>query len=689
MPHEELITAFLSKIAKNYSGDDYEKIRRAAVYADEMHGDQKRKSGEPYIIHPLAVAETLAMRLNMDCDTVCAGLLHDVIEDTSATAEEVEQKFGKNVCELVQGVTKIAVIKSQSRSVAEAETIRKMFIAMSKNMPVIIIKLADKLHNMKTLQYMDQTRAKEIASACLDIYAPLADRLGISWMKAELEDLSLKTLKPDTYNYIQDYLQSKRGEFTKYLETVKRKIANACIDNGIKNIMITSREKHTYSIYMKMKKRRKELDEIFDILGVRVICNTVTECYTLVGIVHQLWPPMEGRFKDYIAMPKANNYQSLHTTIMGMNGVILEVQIRTYEMDKIAEYGVASHWVYKAQSGSDASSQSWVNMDSQQLSRIATKLKSWNTEIEQSDSFMDEIKGELLKDTIYVFTPKGQAIELPIGSTALDFAYTIHTEIGNHTVSAKANGNIIPLGQPLQNTQVIEIVTQKNARPRVTWLKYAHTTSARRKIRSWLNKYDENLLIDKNIIAKKKEVEAAIAEEEADAQKNPAPVLPQDIPSGEIVRQYKGQSKNSITVGKQRNMMIQIAQCCNPAPGDRIVGYVSRGRGIIVHKEDCPNLSHMNEIDQRKIAVEWETSETITRKFIVTSKRTQDLFSEIEAAIRNQHGHLVSGSLMEDEMGNLVGTFSMECDDEDSYKKVIKSIRNVPNVIKISPAPMG
>ena len=687
--NEELITSFLNKIKKGYSQEDFDKIRRAAEYANQMHAEQKRKSGEPYIIHPLAVAETLALQLNMDADTVCAGLLHDVIEDTSATAEDVEKAFGKNVCELVQGVTKIAAIKSQSRSVAEAETIRKMFIAMSKNMPVIIIKLADKLHNMRTLEFMDPVRAKEIASACLDIYAPLADRLGISWMKAELEDLSLKALKPDTYQYIQDYLASKRGEFSKYLDTIKRKIANACIENGIKNIKISSREKHTYSIYMKMKKRRKELDEIFDILGVRVICNTVTECYTLVGIIHHLWPPMEGRFKDYIAMPKANNYQSLHTTIMGMNGVILEVQIRTYEMDKIAEYGVASHWVYKAESGSEASSQSWVNMDSQQLSRIASKLKSWNTEIEQSESFMDEIKGELLKDTIYVFTPKGQAVELPIGSTALDFAYMIHTEVGNHTVSAKANGNIIPLGQPLQNTQVIEIVTQKNARPRITWLKYAHTTSARRKIRSWLNKYDENLLIDKNIIAKKKEIEAAIAEEDAEAQKKEQQQLPQDIPSADIVRQYKGQSSNTITVGKNRNMMIHIAQCCNPAPGDKIVGYVSRGRGIIVHRTDCPNLSHMNEIEQRKIEVEWEMTESITRKFVVTSKRTQDLFSEIEAAIRNQHGHLVSGSLIDDEMGNLVGTFSMECDDEDAYKKVMKSIRNVPNVIKIAPAPAG
>lgn len=678
--NEELVANFLNKIKGNYSEEDYNKIRMAAEYANTMHAEQKRKSGEPYIIHPLAVAETLAMRLNMDADTVCAGLLHDVIEDTKATEQDVEEKFGKNVCELVQGVTKIAAIKSQNRSVAEAETIRKMFIAMSKNMPVIIIKLSDKLHNMSTLQYMDPVRAKEIASACLDIYAPLADRLGISWMKAELEDLSLKTLKPDTYQYIQDYLQSKRGEFATYLDTIKRKISNACVENGIKNVKIVSREKHIYSIYMKMKKRRKELDEIFDILGVRVICNSVTECYTLVGIIHQLWPPMEGRFKDYIAMPKANNYQSLHTTIMGMNGVILEVQIRTYEMDKIAEYGVASHWVYKVQSGSAAGSQSWVNMDSQQLSRIASKLKSWNTEIEQSESFMDEIKGELLKDTIYVFTPKGKAIELPIGSTALDFAYTIHTEVGNHTVSAKANGNIIPLGQPLQNTQVIEIVTQKNARPRITWLKYAHTTSARRKIRSWLNKYDENLLIDKNIVAKKKEVEAAIAEEQHQIQ---------DVPAGEIVRQYKGQSSNTITVGRHRNLMIQIAQCCNPTPGDKIVGYVSRGRGIIVHKVNCPNLSHMNEIEQRKIDVQWEMTESITRKFIVTSKRTQDLFSEIEAAIRNQHGHLVSGSLIDDEMGNLVGTFSMECDDEDSYRKILKSIRNVPNVIKISPAPAG
>ncbi len=680
--YEELVKRFLQKVT-TYSPEDYAKIEKAAYYANTKHENQKRKSGEPYIIHPLAVAETL-IQLNMDADTVCAGLLHDVIEDTNTTEEDITQLFGKNVCELVQGVTKIANIKNLSKSAQEAETIRKMFIAMSKNMPVIIIKLSDKLHNMRTLQYMEPTRAKEIASDCLDIYAPLADRLGIAWMKAELEDLSLKMLKPDTYQYIQDYLLAKKSEFDKYLETVKKKIANACIDAGIKNIKITTRSKHTYSIYMKMKKRRKEIDEIFDILGVRVICNTVPECYTLVGIIHQLWPPMEGRFKDYIAMPKANNYQSLHTTIMAMNGVILEIQIRTYEMDQIAEYGVASHWSYKANMGAQSSS-SWVNMDSQQLSRIATKLKSWNSEIEQSESFMDDIKSELLKDTIYVFTPKGQAIELPIGSTALDFAYIIHTEIGNHTVSAKANGSIIPLGQPLENTQVVEILTQKNAHPRVTWLKYAHTTSAKRKIRAWLNKYDENLLIEKNIIAHKKDVEAAISSEP------PVPVAPEDLQDSDIIRTvHNDYKKSSVTVSKNKNIMISLAQCCNPAPGDAIVGYISRGRGIIVHKADCPNLVHMSEIDQRKIEVEWETAaETITRRFMVTSKRTQDLFSEIEGAIRNHAGHLVAGSLIDDEIGNLVGTFTMECDNEESFKKVVKSIRNIPNVIKIAPAPMN
>lgn len=675
--NEKLIESFLEK-CKNYSPEDREKIKKAAYYAAEKHKDQRRKSGEPYIIHPIAVSEIL-IELNMDAASICGGLLHDVIEDTHTSADELTEVFGSDISDLVQGVTKIKAIKNHTRSLAEAETIRKMFIAMSKNIPIIIIKLCDRLHNMRTLEYMDPERAKVKANECLDIYAPLADRLGISWLKAELEDLSLKTLKPDTYNYIQNYVLSKSEDSKLFLEEVKRRISRACIENGIKGVSIHSRLKHSYSIYMKMKKRRKEIDEIFDILGIRVICNSITECYTLVGIIHQMWPPMEGRFKDYIAMPKANNYQSLHTTIITEGGTILEIQIRTYEMDKIAEYGVASHWVYKAESGSESSS-SWSNMDSRQLSRIATKLKNWNTEIEQSESFMDDIKSEILKDTIYVFTPKGQAIELPMGSTALDFAYLIHTEIGNHTVSAKANGNIIPLSQPLKNTEVIEILTQKNAHPRVSWLKYATTTSAKRKIRNWLNKNDENIIIEKNIIASKKDVEEAEKTNHAERKES-------ESRDNDIIRSISDRSRSSITVGANKNIMIQIAQCCNPIPGDKIVGYISRGRGIIVHREDCPNLAHMPEIEKRRIKVEWDTNESmITRKFIVTSKRTHNLFSEIEGAVRNTSGHLIAGSLVEDENGNLQGTFTMECDKEDTFKKLMKNIRSTPNIINIRPA---
>lgn len=673
--YDELIKRFLLK-CKNYSSQEYDKIQKAAEYANLKHLKQKRKSGEPYIIHPLAVAEIL-MELNMDADSVCGGLLHDVIEDTDASQEEITELFGQNVYELVEGVTKIKAIKNLSRSDAEASTIRKMFIAMSKNIPVIIIKLCDRLHNMRTLEYMNPDRAKAKANECLDIYAPLADRLGIAWLKAELEDLSLKTLKPDTYSYIQNYVLSRKDEYLKYLETIKKRISNACITAGIKGIRISARLKHPYSIYMKMKKRRKGIEEIFDILGVRVICNNITECYTLVGIIHQIWPPMEGRFKDYIAMPKANNYQSLHTTVMTDNGTVLEIQIRSYEMDQIAEYGVASHWVYKAQSGSENNS-SWINMDSRQLSRIATKLKSWNSEIEQSDSFMDDIKSELLKDTIYVFTPKGQAVELPMGSTALDFAYLIHSEIGNHTISAKANGSIIPLAQPLENTQVIEIITRENAHPRVSWLSFVHTTSAKRKIRNWLNKNDENIIIEKSIIASKKDIEAAQKE-----QALPEP----ELKDSDIVRSVSDRSRSAVTIGNSKNVMIQMAQCCNPSPGDDIVGYISRGRGIIIHKSDCPNLAHMTEIDQRKIKVEWEASNTrISRRFTVTSKRTQNLFSEIEGAIRKFNGHLLSGSLVDDEAGNLQGTFSMECDKEDSFSKIVKAIRSNPNILKISAA---
>ncbi len=668
---DHLIERFIQK-ANQYSAADQEKFLAAATFAAEKHKDQRRASGEPYIIHPLAVAEIL-IQLKMDSDTVCAGLLHDTLEDTDTTYEELVALFGTPVADMVEGETKIANLKTMSKSVAEAETIRKMFFAMSKDIRVIIIKLADKLHNMRTLQHLNNDRAREIASDTLDIFAPLADRLGISWLKDELEDLSLKTLKPDTFNYIQEYLLSKKSAQRAYLSRVEKSIYRACAEAELNDVLVTSRAKHTYSIYMKMKKRKKEIDEIFDILGVRILCNTVTECYTILGVVHRLWPPIEGRFKDYIAMPKANNYQSLHTTVMALDGKLLEIQIRTKEMHFTAEFGVAAHWTYKSASGSEAGS--WSKMDSEQFSRIISKLKTWSNEIETSESYMDDIKGELLKDTIYVFTPQGHIVELPANATALDFAYQIHTEIGNHTTGAKADGSIIPLNAPLKNTQVIEILTSPNARPHLQWLRYAQTNSARRKIRAWLNKYDENILIDKEIIAKRKVTEPV--------KEIVAPSVPLDDEN--IVRHVQDAKRIKFRVGDEKNMMINIAQCCSPVRGDDIVGYVSRGRGIIVHRRDCPNLKNMSEIVDRSIEVEWENEHPkLTKRFSITSKRTYDLFGEIEGALRKFKGHLIEGRLYDDEEGKLAGTFTMEMEKEEDFKKILKNLKTIPSVNTIA-----
>ena len=668
---DHLIERFIQK-ANQYSAADQEKFLAAANFAAEKHKDQRRASGEPYIIHPLAVAEIL-IQLKMDSDTVCAGLLHDTLEDTDTTYEELVALFGTPVADMVEGETKIANLKTMSKSVAEAETIRKMFFAMSKDIRVIIIKLADKLHNMRTLQHLNNDRAREIASDTLDIFAPLADRLGISWLKDELEDLSLKTLKPDTFNYIQEYLLSKKSAQRAYLSRVEKSIYRACAEAELNDVLVTSRAKHTYSIYMKMKKRKKEIDEIFDILGVRILCNTVTECYTILGVVHRLWPPIEGRFKDYIAMPKANNYQSLHTTVMALDGKLLEIQIRTKEMHFTAEFGVAAHWTYKSASGSEAGS--WSKMDSEQFSRIISKLKTWSNEIETSESYMDDIKGELLKDTIYVFTPQGHIVELPANATALDFAYQIHTEIGNHTTGAKADGSIIPLNAPLKNTQVIEILTSPNARPHLQWLRYAQTNSARRKIRAWLNKYDENILIDKEIIAKRKVTEPV--------KEIVAPSVPLDDEN--IVRHVQDAKRIKFRVGDEKNMMINIAQCCSPVRGDDIVGYVSRGRGIIVHRRDCPNLKNMSEIVDRSIEVEWENEHPkLTKRFSITSKRTYDLFGEIEGALRKFKGQLIEGRLYDDEEGKLAGTFTMEMEKEEDFKKILKNLKTIPSVNTIA-----
>lgn len=657
--------ADLQKSITPYSGEDQKKILKAAERSKKLHAGQKRDSGEPYFIHPLQVAEIL-IGMNMDADAITAALLHDVLEDTRMSRSDLRKEFGKEVESLVNGVTKISVVKAKNKSVQESDTIRKMLLAMVKDIRVILIKLADKLHNMRTLDFKSPQRRREIAQETLDIYAPLASRLGISWLKDELEDLSLKHINPNAFQSIKEHVSEKKVERASYLQRVREAIDVAAKREKLE-IDVFARAKHFYSIYQKIKRFGKDLDEIYDLLGLRLIVETTNQCYQALGIVHKLWPPIEGRFKDYIAMPKANQYQSLHTTVLCFEGKIIEIQIRTREMHNTAEYGIAAHWLYKQRARPAGGL-------SDELSFIH-KVRDLKDARITSAEFLDEIKREILRDSIYVFTPKGNAIQLPKGATAIDFAYHIHTEVGNHTSGAKADGVIIPLREPLKNTQVIDILTNPNAKPHVNWLRYARTSRARSKIRNWLNKHDENLIINQNIIARKQNT--------PDSSINDHPPHTEPAVSPET-SQILDQHKVAVRVGDERNMMIRFAQCCSPRTGDDIVGYVSRGRGIIIHRRDCRNLRSIEDVSERLIDVEWETvSPKTTRRLKVVSHMTNDLFSEIEGAIRKFHGHLIEGKVDETPSGTLEAFFTVEIERRQDLRKVNKCIRAIPAVMNL------
>ncbi len=650
---------------RRYPPSSRSRIMDAAEWAKTLHRKQKRASGEPYFIHPLLVAELL-VDMQMDEKAVIAALLHDVLEDTDISENELRRKFGKTVEALVNGVTKISIFKAKSKSIQESETIRKMLVAGTKDIRVLLIKLADKYHNMSTLEYLSPEKQKAIASECLEIYAPLAERLGISWLKVGLENNALKFLQPQAYKHIKETIAKIQLNHKSYLKKVEKTILRAAAKENL-SIEVTTRAKHIYSIFQKMKIRKKDLHEIFDVLGIRVICDSVNDCYTLLGVVHRLWPPIENRFKDYIAMPKSNQYQSLHTTVMCYEGKIMEIQIRTKLMHQRAEYGIAAHWAYKSRSNKQKAEESDIV--------LINKLKQWNEDTAQSPDYMNEIKEEILKDSIFVFTPKGHIIELSKGATALDFAYHIHTEVGNHCVGAKADGSIIPLSTPLKNTQAIEILTSGTATPHLNWLRIVQTTKARQKIRHWLNKHDENVIIDRSIIAKKKPEPAV----------SPASSSAPPAAESEIVKQVIDRAKVVFKIGNEKNMLISIARCCNPVRGDQIIGYVSRGRGIIVHRKNCSNLKNINEFESRTIEVEWETSSKIsTHRFQVKSRRVSDLFSEIEGAVRKYRGHLIEGRLEENETGDLTGSFTLEIERVEDYKSILKSIRTIPSVLNIS-----
>ncbi|MDN5293419.1 MAG: diphosphokinase / guanosine-3,5-bis(diphosphate) 3-diphosphatase [Eubacteriales bacterium] len=639
------INTLLNRVKGYNPNADLDFIRRAYEFAAKAHEGQYRSSGEPYITHPLEVAMILA-ELELDQESIAAGLLHDVVEDTEYTLDTVEALFGREVALLVDGVTKLGRIEFRNKMEQQVENLRKMFFAMAQDIRVILIKLADRLHNMRTLKHLREEKQREISQETLEIFAPLAHRLGIYKVKWELEDLALRYLDPEAYYNLVERIAKKRAEREEYIRRVIAILREKLEAVGI-NAEIDGRPKHFYSIYRKMKEQNKDLDQIFDLIAIRVIVDTVRDCYGVLGIVHTLWKPIPGRFKDYIAMPKSNMYQSLHTTVIGPEGEPFEIQIRTWEMHRTAEYGIAAHWRYKEGTKTDE------EFD-QKLSWLR-QLLEWQNDMKDAREFMETLKIDIFSDVVFVFSPKGDVFELPAGSVPIDFAYRVHTDIGHRCIGAKVNGRMVPLDYKLRNGDIVEIITSKQGRPSRDWLNIVKTSQARNKIRAWFKKEkrEENITRGRDLLekeVKKYGVEPADIlkperlEEVAhkfnifnlddlyaalgDGAISPNQVmvkLKEELKKEKIILEElsaaspaAGSSGGKRITKKRRdsvgvkvkgvdNVMVRLARCCNPVPGDPIVGYVTRGRGVSVHRQDCRNvLEKRLGDDSRMIEVSWD-----------------------------------------------------------------------------------
>jgi len=633
-------------------------LKRAYAFAVHAHRDQRRLSGEPYIIHPLHVSKIL-FEMGFDAKVIIAALLHDTVEDTGTTLTSIKSEFGGEIADLVNGVTKISRIRSENIRQRQAENIRKMLFSMVNDIRVILIKLADKLHNMRTLDFMDRENAQRIARETLDIYAPLAGRLGMARVKVELEDLSLKHLDPEFYNDLKNYITESKDKRERYIENVKRILEDQFAQYGIQ-AMIMGRAKHFYSIYKKMKDKDKNYDEIFDLFAIRIVPTSMKECYVILGIVHKLWMPLGGRFKDYVAMPKSNMYQSLHTTVIGPEGKPLEVQIRTEKMNIIAEEGISAHWAYK-EGKSDLSSiekeLTWLK-----------KLKLWKEYINNPLGFMEDLQKDLLEDEIYVFTPKGDVIDLPIGSTPIDFAFKIHTEIGYHCFGAKVNDRIVPLRKPLHSCDVVEILTAKNATPSQEWLDVVKTSRARHKIRVYFSNPEPKTK------QKEQEKHASAQEEKPSDTKQREEKPAQSLSPGSVY--------NLIAEG-ERNVQMYLAQCCNPHPGDDIIGYITRGKGITVHRVNCKNLKAIRDYGKRKINVEWESKSRKVFNLEIVAKDRTGLLMDITTAIANSNANIVELHSKTNRDGRVKSTLRIQIQEDQQLKFFLKDLKSIPEIISI------
>lgn len=713
--------------AKYMNDSSLEFIQRALDYATEAHKDQFRLSGEPYIIHPIQVAGILA-ELQLDPSTIATGFLHDVVEDTDRTLDDIRNEFSEVVAFLVDGVTKLGKLKFQSKQEALAENHRKMLLAMSKDLRVIIVKLADRLHNMRTMKFQRKEKQIEKSQEAIDIYAPLADRLGISSIKWELEDIALRYVNSEYYYSIVNQMDTKRTERENFIQETIDEIKVAVEELGIE-ADISGRPKHIYSIYRKMVDQRKEFDDIYDLLAIRVIVDSIKDCYAVLGAVHTQWKPMPGRFKDYIAMPKANMYQSIHTTVIGASGKPVEIQIRTKQMHMVAEYGVAAHWAYKEGKTSKVNEEDSIN---KQMTWFRD-LVELQDDAKDASEFMDFVKEDLFKDQVYVFTPNGEVMELPTGSGPIDFAYHIHSEIGNKTIGAKVNGRIVALDYKLKNGDIVNILTNSNSNgPSRDWLKFTNTSKARNRIKRFfkLQDLEENSELGESILEKElkeighslkvlnnKKVEASLLER---FNFNTLTDLFASIGLGEVsvstiinfldLKQEKAEEEildNDTTISKEAsnrqrhrtvhesgvvvegadNLMIRLSKCCNPVPGDEIIGYITRGRGISVHRKDCPNLLAETELNDRLIDVKWDqefqpTEEYITELFIIGFDRA-GLINDVLHVVSHTVKSLLSVNGKRDKNSSATVSLKVAVSNTMQLDDLINKLKNIPDVYEV------
>ena len=739
---EQLYNDLILRVKKYHPSDDISLIEKAYKVASEAHKDQLRKSGEPYIIHPLYVAIILA-DLEMDKETIAAGLLHDVVEDTIMTEQEIREQFGDEVALLVDGVTKLQKLQftgngdQPDRLEMQAENLRKMFLAMAKDIRVILIKLADRLHNMRTLKYQKPESQQRIARETLDIYAPIAQRLGISKIKVELDDLSLKYLEPEAYYDLVDKIAVRKNVREKYIQSIVDEVSEHIKNAGIK-AQIDGRVKHFFSIYKKMKNQNKTIDQIYDLFAVRIIVDTVKDCYAALGVIHEMYKPIPGRFKDYIAMPKENMYQSLHTTLIGTNGQPFEIQIRTFEMHKAAEYGIAAHWKYKEASDGKKADDS----EEEKLTWLRQILE-WQRDMSDNKEFMKLLKSDLdlFSDSVYCFTPSGEVKNLPAGSTPIDFAYSIHSAVGNKMIGARVNGKLVTIDYEIKNGDQIEILTSQNSKgPSRDWLNVVKSTQAKNKINQWFkNEFKEENIVkgkellnnycrarginiqnlmkpdyteaimrkygfrdwdavlaaighgglkegqiinkmmefyekDHKVVMTNEQVLAQVAENAQSASASPA----------------KMKSNSGIVVKGIHDIAVRFSKCCSPVPGDEIVGFVTRGRGVSIHRTDCINILNLPEMErERLIDAEWESSadEVSGGKYLAEIKiyanNRNGLLADISKALTEKNIDILSMNTRTSKQGLATMSTSFEISSREELIRIIEKIKSIDSVIDI------